>query len=112
MVFNIETNRLKNIKIEVESSLIDYMQYSWEDSSLLVKYRHGNFLKQSVKRYEGVSQEQFFEMLNSDSVGKALLRLKSRIKPASSLGIKNQDFKITCFCPFVTQVWSSTHFNC
>lgn len=80
MTFVIESKRLKSIKVEVKSSLIDYMQYSKEDFSLIVRYKSGRFHKKRVKRYEEVSPEQFFELLNCESIGKAFIQLKDKIR--------------------------------
>jgi hypothetical protein len=56
------------------------MHYSQEDFSLIVKYKCGSFFKKKVKRYEEISPEQFFEMLNCESVGKAFMQLRSEIR--------------------------------
>ncbi len=76
MTFNLETEKLKSIRVEVKSSFIDFVEYSRSELALTVKYKKKGLFQKKVKRYEEVSIDQFFEMLNSKSVGKAFMKLR------------------------------------
>jgi hypothetical protein len=81
MTFEIRTDRLKKIRIEAKSSVVDFMEYSREDLSLTVKYKKGGIFKKKIKRFEDVSPGQFFDLLNAQSIGRALMRfVNSSIK--------------------------------
>ncbi len=79
MNFEINADHLKTITVEVKSSLIQYLSYSYGDYSLSVKYKYGKH-KGQVRTYQEVSPAQFFELLGADSVGKALLKLIQKLK--------------------------------
>jgi hypothetical protein len=66
---------LRKIKVEVKSSLIDFLEYSQEDFSLIVQYKRRGIFNKKVKRFEEVSPGQFYKMLNSESIGKAYMQL-------------------------------------
>ncbi|MFY0598340.1 MAG: KTSC domain-containing protein [Cyclobacteriaceae bacterium] len=75
MTFEIKADRLKTIKVEAKSSVVDSMEYCKEDLSLTVKYKTKGLFKKKIKRYEEVSPGQFFELLNAESIGRALMHL-------------------------------------
>lgn len=77
MTFEISADRLKTIKIEAISSVIDSMEYSKDEYSLTVKYKRKGIFKNRIKHFEEVSPGQFFDLLNAESIGRALMHLTS-----------------------------------
>lgn len=83
MTFQVETERLKKIRVEVKSSLIDFLEYSKQDYLLTVKFKQGKY-KGKVRRYEEVAPEDFFSILSAESVGHAVIDLIDSLKSTRS----------------------------
>jgi len=79
MIYKVESEHLTKIKVDVKSSLIEYLDYSQQTYILSVKFKHGKY-KGKVKHYEEILPFQFFELLQAPSVGKALLKLLDSLK--------------------------------
>ena len=78
MLATVDTDNLQDIRVGVQSSLIEYLEYSKEDATMSIKFKGGKH-RGCVKSYENVPPHRFFELLSQPSVGKAVLRLlKSR----------------------------------
>jgi len=78
MLTTVDTENLEDIRVGVQSSLIEYLEYSKHDSTLSIKFKGGKH-RGRVRSYEDVPAQSFFELLSQPSIGKAVLRLlKSR----------------------------------
>ena len=74
MLYNLESDNIQRIKVEVNSSLVDFLEYSHPTLELRVRFAHGKH-KGKVRTYEEIVPQQFYALLQAPSVGKALIHL-------------------------------------
>ena len=79
MQYNIESDNIERIRVEVNSSLIDFLEYSRKSLVLQVRFIHGKH-KGKVRTYEDIVPQQFYNLLEAHSVGKALIHLLDQYK--------------------------------
>ncbi len=79
MTHRLDTKHVRSIKLQVESSIIDYLEYSHERFQLIVSFKHGKY-KGQVRSYYEIAPEQFYALLEAPSLGKALLRFIDTLK--------------------------------
>ncbi len=78
MLATLDTDNLREIRVDVRSSIIEYMEYSKSELTLSIKFKGGKH-KGRVRSYEDIAPQRFFELLSEPSIGKAVLRmLKAR----------------------------------
>lgn len=78
MTTTLQTEHLKRIAIDVNSSMVSYLEYSKEECKMYVKFKRGRH-KGKLREYTEVMPEAFFGLLGAPSVGKALIQyLESR----------------------------------
>lgn len=82
------TNKVLNLRVTPSSTLIEFLEYDQQKKELLVKFKRGKY-KGRLRRYFDVSNNAFMQILNSDSVGKSLLRV---IKNKKSISQKQTIF--------------------
>ncbi|MGB3469071.1 MAG: hypothetical protein WBA74_27545 [Cyclobacteriaceae bacterium] len=68
------TNNVLNLRVTPNSTLIEFLEYDQRKKEMLVKYKRGKY-KGMEKRYFDISKNGFMNILNSDSVGRSLIRL-------------------------------------
>lgn len=83
MLTEIRPSSINKIKVEPQSSLISYLELDPQSMILNVGYKSGKH-KGTVRSYEPVSLNQFFQLLNAESVGKSMLKLAERIRNEES----------------------------
>lgn len=66
---------VKDLKVTVRSSIIESLEYDCYRQSLKVSFKKGK-TRSKTHEYGGISSGQFLAILESPSVGKAILRLK------------------------------------
>lgn len=66
--------RILCLNVEVDSTVIELLEYKSTSETLSVKYKRGKY-KGKTKKYEGVDQGLFLEILNSESIGRKILSL-------------------------------------
>lgn len=65
---------VKTLKVNVRSTLIEFLEYDCYHQLLKVRFKKGKS-RQKIHEYDGVSSGQFLDILDSPSVGKAILKL-------------------------------------
>ena len=68
------TNNVLNLRVTPASSLVEFLEYDQRKKELLVKFKRGKY-KGKQRRYADVSKNSFMQLLDSESIGKSLLRL-------------------------------------
>lgn len=68
------TNNVLNLRVTPDSSLVEFLEYDQRRKEMLVKYKRGKY-KGMEKKYFDISKNSFMIILNSDSIGKSLIRL-------------------------------------
>ncbi len=63
-----------NLRITPTSSLVEFMEYDKTKQELLVKFKRGKH-KGKERKYFNISNGAFIKVLESESVGKSLLKL-------------------------------------
>lgn len=66
---------VKDLKVTVRSSIIEFLEYDCYNQLLKVCFKKGK-TKSKIHEYDGISSGQFLAILDSPSVGKAILKLK------------------------------------
>lgn len=78
MTASLQTEHLERISVDVNSSMVSYLEYSKQESLMHVKFKRGKY-KGKLREYSEVTPEEFFGLLNAPSLGKALIHyLESR----------------------------------
>ena len=77
MHVNLHTEKMKKIKVDVFSSMVDFIEYSQNNNILLVKFKKGKY-KGKIRSYDSVTPSQFFQILESDSVGRSVLKFAEK----------------------------------
>ncbi|PWJ41996.1 KTSC domain-containing protein [Sediminitomix flava] len=76
-------------KIVIEnSSLIEFLIYDYEAEFLEVKYKRGKH-KGKIRGYESITLQDYKEIINSESVGRQLLRTLSHRQKEESSFLEN-----------------------
>lgn len=68
------TNKVLNLRVTPSSTLIEFLEYDQLRKEMLVKFKRGKY-KGMERRYFDISNSAFMEVLNSESVGKSLLKV-------------------------------------
>ena len=76
------TNKVLNLSVTPSSTLIEFLEYDQQKRELLVKFKRGKY-KGRLRRYFDVSNNAFMQILDSESVGKTLLKVISNKKGVS-----------------------------
>ena len=76
---------IKHIKVDVNSSLIEYLEYSPEELKMSVKYKSGKHANK-VRNYPDISVRDFFHVIESDSIGRAVLKLIQSVREKEYIG--------------------------
>lgn len=66
--------RVIRLSVEVDSSVIESIEYNGISHVLDVKYKRGKY-KGRTKHYTGVAHDTFLEILNAESIGRTILSL-------------------------------------
>jgi len=66
------SSKVKLVKIDVSSSIVEYMEYAPSLNRLRVKYKKRGWFKKKVKNYDQVPKTAFLEIVQSKSIGRAL----------------------------------------
>ena len=74
MTAKFDTSKLKKIKVDVTSSIIEYLEYSYNEYVLNIKFKRGRH-RGKVRSYDETTPQESFELLNEPSVGKAVLKM-------------------------------------
>ena len=78
MTTSLQTAHLKRIAADINSSMISYLEYSQEEHKMYVKFKRGRY-KGKLREYPEVLPNEFFGLLSSQSIGRAVLTyLQSR----------------------------------
>ena len=70
----VKFKRIKQLKVEVESSLIEFVEYNKSKSQMQVRFKRGKTSKRK-KTFEAISPQDFWTIINSESIGRAILKL-------------------------------------
>ena len=65
---------IKEFKVNVRSSIIEYLAYDYIQTCLIVKFKSNRYGKK-LRTYEEVSISNFLEILAADSIGRTVLKL-------------------------------------
>ncbi len=68
------TNKVLNLRVTPSSTLIEFLEYDQQKQEMLVKYKRGKY-KGMERRYFDIPKTAFMSVLDSESVGKSLLKL-------------------------------------
>lgn len=66
--------RIRRLNVEVDSSVIEGLEYNTTSRTLGVRYKKGKF-RGKTKYYEDVDHTVFFDIINAESVGRRVLSL-------------------------------------
>ena len=67
-----QKTKIREVRVEVNSSLVKYMIYRPDSYTLKVKYKRGK-KRWKLQSYPEVGRMAFSEIIHSESVGKALI---------------------------------------
>lgn len=67
-------SNLRLLKVTVNSSLVDQIEYNCTQLTMKVKFKRGKRSRR-IHSYDDISLSQFENILASESVGKAILKL-------------------------------------
>lgn len=81
MTASLQTEHLKRITADVNSSYVSYLEYSKEDYRMSVKFIRGRH-KGKLREYGNVMPQEFFNLLNAPSLGKAIIHFLETRKSA------------------------------
>ncbi len=73
MTASLQTEHLKRISADVNSSMVSYLEYSREECKMSIKFIRGRH-KGKLREYDNVLPLEFFNLLNSPSLGKAIIQ--------------------------------------
>ncbi len=76
------TNKVLNLRVVPSSTLIEFLEYDQQKKELLVKFKRGKY-KGKKRRYFDISNKAFMQILDSESVGKSLIRIVQNKKGIS-----------------------------
>jgi len=68
------TNNVLNLRVTPDSTLVEFLEYDQRKKEMLVKFKRGKY-KGMERRYIDIPKGDFMEVLESESVGKSLLKL-------------------------------------
>ncbi|WP_147303060.1 hypothetical protein [Marinoscillum furvescens] len=74
MTFDINTQHIGTLRIQTNSSLIEWMEYHPQSLKLEVHYKRGP-RKHTTRTYRDISMGMFMSLLSGPSLGKALLKM-------------------------------------
>lgn len=74
MTFDINTQHIGTLKIQTNSSLIEWLEYHPDTMRLEVHYKRGS-RKDTTRTYNEISMGMFMKVLSGPSLGKALLKM-------------------------------------
>ncbi len=78
MTASLQTEHLKRISADVNSSMVSHLEYSKDECKMSIKFIRGRH-KGKTREYDNVMPQEFFDLLNAPSLGKAVIHfLESR----------------------------------
>ncbi len=85
MIIEVNPRLVRKISIEPLSSLIENLTYDQSTYTLSVKYKSGS-RKGKTHEYSQISFESFMRLLESESIGRAVLSLAKKSKDMEQHG--------------------------
>ncbi len=67
-------NKVKLITAEVSSSIVSKVVYNYSKSSIKIYFKKKRFRRNKTREFE-IPEHHFIKILNSPSIGKAILKL-------------------------------------
>jgi len=68
------THNVLNLRITPASSLIEFLEYNNSSRELVVKFKRGKY-KGKERKYSDISSQAFEQVMESESVGKSIIKL-------------------------------------
>ncbi len=67
--------KIRQLKVEVESSLVEFVEYNYLKAQMLVRFKRGK-AKKRQQVFKLVTPQDFWIIINSDSIGRTILQMQ------------------------------------